>query len=81
MIPSMGRLTSSDLRLPRYQQLRDELAARIARQEWGPGEPVATEQDLARTYGIAVGTVLAMVLQAAMTLGAPPGGDASPTPR
>jgi GntR family transcriptional regulator len=47
----------TDLRLPRYQQLRDEMCGRIARQEWKPGEPIPTEQELAGKYRVAVGTV------------------------
>lgn len=46
-----------DNRLPRYQQLRDDLAARITRQEWRPGDPIPTEAELAKTYGVAIGTV------------------------
>lgn len=33
------------------------MAAKIARREWRPAEPIATEQELAKTYAIAVGTV------------------------
>lgn len=47
----------TDARLPRYHRLRDELAARIAALEWRPGDPLPTEQALADTYGVAVGTV------------------------
>lgn len=46
-----------DERIPRYHQLRDELAARIAALEWQPDEPLPTEQELATAYGLAVGTV------------------------
>ena len=46
-----------DLRLPRYQLLRDQLATRIAALEWGFDEPLPTEQELASAYGLAVGTV------------------------
>jgi GntR family transcriptional regulator len=46
-----------DARLPRYQRLRDELAAQIAEHRWRPGEAIPTEQELARTYDVAVGTV------------------------
>lgn len=47
----------ADDRLPRYQRLRDELAAHIGQHRWRPGEAIPTEQELARTYGVAVGTV------------------------
>jgi GntR family transcriptional regulator len=46
-----------DERIPRYHQLRDQLAARIAGLEWRPAEPLPTEQELASAYGVAVGTV------------------------
>jgi GntR family transcriptional regulator len=46
-----------DTRLPHYQRLRDEIAAQIAEHRWRPGEAIPTEQELARTYGVAVGTV------------------------
>ncbi|NMV36580.1 GntR family transcriptional regulator [Ralstonia insidiosa] len=47
----------ADLRLPRYQQLRDDLAAQIAQQHWRPGDAIPTEVELAKTYNVAVGTV------------------------
>lgn len=50
-------MTSSDLRLPLYQRLRDDLAARINRREWRPGDMIPTEAELSATYGMAVGTV------------------------
>ena len=50
-------MSTQDDRLPRYQRLRDDLAARINRQEWRPGEPISSEAELSATYGMAVGTV------------------------
>ncbi|RKP49083.1 GntR family transcriptional regulator [Trinickia fusca] len=47
----------TDSRLPRYQRLRDELASQIADHRWRPGEAIPTEQELARIYGVAIGTV------------------------
>ncbi|BDD92859.1 MAG: GntR family transcriptional regulator [Pandoraea sp.] len=47
----------ADDRLPRYQRLRDELTAQIAQRRWRPGEAIPTEQELSRTYGVAIGTV------------------------
>ena len=51
-------MTSSiDARLPRYQRLYDDFAARIARREWLPGEPIPSESELAKAHGVAIGTV------------------------
>jgi GntR family transcriptional regulator len=46
-----------DLRLPLYQQLRDEIAQQIAQNVWQPGEAIPTEAELAASHGVAVGTV------------------------
>ncbi|WP_087737797.1 GntR family transcriptional regulator [Paraburkholderia piptadeniae] len=47
----------ADDRLPRYQRLRDEMVALIAARHWKPGEAIPTEQALAKSYDVAVGTV------------------------
>src|SRR6266496_3368363 len=47
----------TDLRLPRYQRLRDEIAARVNRQEWRPGDIIPSETELSSLYGVAIGTV------------------------
>lgn len=47
----------SDLRLPLYQRLRDEIAHKIARNVWRTGEPIPTEAELAATHRVAIGTV------------------------
>jgi GntR family transcriptional regulator len=47
----------ADNRLPRYQRLRDELATNIAERRWQPGDAIPTEQELAKAYDLAVGTV------------------------
>jgi GntR family transcriptional regulator len=47
----------TDDRLPRYQQLRDDLAQRINRQEWRPGDLIPSEAELSAAYGVAVGTL------------------------
>lgn len=39
------------------RRLRDDLAARINRNEWRPGEPIPPEAELAAHYGVAIGTV------------------------
>lgn len=46
-----------DERLPLYQRLRDEIAEKIARHMWQPGEALPTEAELAASHHIAVGTV------------------------
>ena len=46
-----------DSRLPRYQRLRDEIAAEIAAHVWKPGEAIPSETDLAASHGVALGTV------------------------
>lgn len=46
-----------DRRLPRYQQLHDSIMERIARGEWAGGQPIPTETELARSFGVAIGTV------------------------
>jgi GntR family transcriptional regulator len=48
---------TADVRLPRYQRLRDEIVALITARHWRPGEAIPTEQALAKSYGLAVGTV------------------------
>ena len=50
-------LPQTDLRLPLYQRLRDEIAYRIARNVWRSGEPIPTEAELAASHGVAIGTV------------------------
>ncbi|MCO5785055.1 GntR family transcriptional regulator [Pseudomonas sp. G11-1] len=46
-----------DERLPLYQQLSDEMLARIAAGEWLPGTPIPSETELTRLHGVAIGTV------------------------
>jgi GntR family transcriptional regulator len=46
-----------DERLPLYQRLRDEIADKVARNVWHPGEALPTEAELAAGHNIAVGTV------------------------
>jgi GntR family transcriptional regulator len=40
-----------------YRQLAAILKARIARGDWGPGRPIASETRLVQEYGIARSTV------------------------
>lgn len=56
---------ASDERLPRYQRLRDHLAARIAAQEWRPGEAIPSEAELAASHGLSIGTVRKAIEQLA----------------
>ena len=46
-----------DERLPLYQQLSDEMLARIAAGEWLPGTAIPSETELTRIHGVAIGTV------------------------
>ncbi|HEX7931518.1 MAG TPA: GntR family transcriptional regulator [Paraburkholderia sp.] len=46
-----------DDRLPRYQQLRDDLVSRIAAGEWAPEKAIATEAELGQFYNVSTGTV------------------------
>ena len=50
-------MSSSDQRLPRYQRLRDDIATRINRREWRPGDLIPSETELAVAHGVAIGTV------------------------
>lgn len=43
--------------LPRYRQLRNELASRIAEGAWKAGERIPAEDRIARTTGLSLGTV------------------------
>ncbi len=49
--------SSSDLRLPLYQRLRDHLAAQISARDWRPGDLIPSEAELAASHGLSVGTV------------------------
>jgi GntR family transcriptional regulator len=42
---------------PLYLQVRDALVERISSGEWKPGEVIANEGDLARTFGVSAGTM------------------------
>lgn len=46
-----------DGRLPRYQQLHDDLLHRIATGEWLPGEVIPTEAQLSSAYEVSTGTL------------------------
>ncbi|MBV8697649.1 GntR family transcriptional regulator [Bradyrhizobium sp.] len=50
-------MSQLDVRLPRYQQLRDDLAAQINRRDLRPGDLIPSEAELSARYGVAVGTV------------------------
>ena len=50
-------VTRPDERLPRYQQLRDDLVQRIAAGEWAPGEAILTEAELSAAYAVSTGTL------------------------
>lgn len=46
-----------DERLPLYQRLRDDLAAKIAQRVWQPDEALPSELNLAAQYSVAPGTM------------------------
>jgi GntR family transcriptional regulator len=50
-------MSPRDQRLPRYQRLRDDLAAQINRHELRPGDVIPSEAELSMRHGVAVGTV------------------------
>jgi GntR family transcriptional regulator len=51
------RAASGDQRLPLYQLLRDDLAAKIAGGTWKHGVPLPSEAALAENYGVSLGTM------------------------
>lgn len=53
----MATTDRPDHRLPRYQQLRDQLVQRIAAGEWAPGEAIHTEAELSAAYEVSTGTL------------------------
>lgn len=46
-----------DPRLPRYQQIRDDIAARVTAGEWTGGDCLPSEAEFALRYGVSVGTI------------------------
>lgn len=50
-------MPSPDGRLPRYQQIRDDLARRIAASEWLPEQAIPTETELCAAYSVSIGTL------------------------
>ncbi len=53
----MTERSAIDTRLPLYQRLRDEIARNIAKRVWRPGEALPAELELAKSYGVALGTM------------------------
>lgn len=52
-----SRSSIPDERLPRYQQLRDDLVRRVAEGEWSPETAIATEAELSQFYNVSTGTL------------------------
>jgi GntR family transcriptional regulator len=50
-------LEARDARLPLHARLRDVLVERIESGEWTPSRPLPAEANLARYYGVALGTM------------------------
>lgn len=53
----MTDIKISDQRLPVYARLRDDLTSRIVSAEWVADAPIPSENHLAKTYEVSVGTV------------------------
>lgn len=53
-----------DMRLPRYEQLRDALRDRVTSGEWPPGSALPAESDLAKQYKVALGTMRQAIARA-----------------
>lgn len=49
--------TNADLRLPRYQLIRDDIVRRIADGQWAPEQAIPTEADLCQAYEVSIGTL------------------------
>jgi GntR family transcriptional regulator len=58
-----GAPVGGDARLPLHARIRDDLAARIAAQEWAPGAVIPAEAALARHYATSINTVRRSVEQ------------------
>lgn len=52
-----GNAEIPDQRLPRYEQLRDSLRARVTSGEWPAGAALPAEAELAKQYKVALGTM------------------------
>lgn len=50
-------LKKRDERLPLYQQIREEILAKISKGEWLPDTAIPTETELTNEYSVAIGTI------------------------
>jgi GntR family transcriptional regulator len=50
------RLEGMDRRLPLYQRVRDQIAHEVGK-TWRPGDAIPSEAELAKTHGVALGTL------------------------
>lgn len=57
MFSADGKVDPLDPSAPTYRQLASILRARIARGDWAPGRPMASEARLVTEYGLARSTV------------------------
>jgi len=55
MPPVLTPLAPADA--PLYEQVRARLIEGISKGEWGAGEPIPSESELARGFGVAIGTI------------------------
>ncbi|WP_103035682.1 GntR family transcriptional regulator [Castellaniella caeni] len=55
--PLPSAQTLENLSIPRYERVRIAIQQRLAQQAWGVDQPIPTEQEFAREYGVSIGTV------------------------
>ena len=53
----MAVVERPDDRLPRYQQIRDDLSRRIGAGEWAPEKAIASEAEMSQSYDVSIGTL------------------------
>lgn len=56
-LPFLSTAPETDSRLPAYVQLRDAIAARVAKGEWQPESALPSENQLTKETGLSIGTV------------------------
>jgi len=54
---SISGRTLEQLKIPLYERIRIDIQTRLTEQGWDPGQPIPSEQMLAREYDVSIGTV------------------------